>query len=66
MGFYNMNPFTDAQGHSQPGDAPFFKSLADNYATSDNYHQAIMGGTGANFQAHRDRRCRRSSPTPRC
>ncbi len=51
MGFYNMNPFTDAQGHSQPGDAPYFKSLADNYATSDNYHQAIMGGTGADFQA---------------
>lgn len=51
MGFYNMNPFTDAQGHAQPGDAPVFKSLADNYAISDNYHQAIMGGTGANFQA---------------
>ena len=28
-----------------------FKSLADTYAISDNYHQAIMGGTGANFQA---------------
>ena len=51
MGFYNMNPFTDAAGHAQPGDAPFFKSLADEFATSDNYHQAIMGGTGANFQA---------------
>jgi acid phosphatase len=51
MGFYNMNPFTDASGHAQPGDAPFFKSLADQYAISDNYHQAIMGGTGANFQA---------------
>jgi phospholipase C len=51
MGFYNMNPFTDASGKAQPGDAPFFKSLADNYAISDNYHQAIMGGTGANFQA---------------
>jgi phospholipase C len=51
MGFYNMNPFTDAHGQSQPGDAPYFKSLADNYAISDNYHQAIMGGTGANFQA---------------
>jgi phospholipase C len=51
MGFYNMNPFTDASGDAQPGDAPYFKSLADQYAISDNYHQAIMGGTGANFQA---------------
>jgi phospholipase C len=38
MGFYNM----------QTGDVPYFKSLADNYAMSDNYHQAAMGGTGAN------------------
>ena len=30
MGFYNM----------QQGDAPYLKSLADNYAMSDNYHQA--------------------------
>src|SRR5262249_11775146 len=51
MGFYNMNAFTDAAGTAQPGDAPFFKSLADQYAISDNYHQAVMGGTGANFQA---------------
>jgi acid phosphatase len=51
MGFYNMNPFTDAAGTAHSGDAPFFKSLADQYAISDNYHQAIMGGTGANFQA---------------
>jgi acid phosphatase len=41
MGFYNM----------YSGDAPIFKSLADTYAISDNYHQAVMGGTGANFQA---------------
>ena len=41
MGFYNM----------ATGDAATFKSLADNYAISDNYHQATMGGTGANFQA---------------
>lgn len=41
MGFYNMST----------GDAPIFKALADEYAISDNYHQAIMGGTGANFQA---------------
>ena len=40
MGFYNM-----AQG-----DWPYFKGLADNYAISDNYHQPVMGGTGANSQ----------------
>ena len=51
MGFYNMNPFVDAQGKAQPGDGPIFKQLADNFASSDNYHQAVMGGTGANFQA---------------
>jgi phospholipase C len=51
MGFYNMNPFIDSFGAAQPGDAPFLKSLAEQYAISDNYHQAIMGGTGANFQA---------------
>jgi phospholipase C len=51
MGFYNMNPYVDANGVSQPGDALIFKALADRYAISDNYHQAIMGGTGANFQA---------------
>ncbi|MDP9050637.1 MAG: phosphoesterase [Acidobacteriota bacterium] len=38
MGFYNV----------QQGDAPYLKSLADHYAMSDNYHQAVMGGTGAN------------------
>jgi len=38
MGFYNV----------QQGDAPYLKSLADNYAMSDNYHQGVMGGTGAN------------------
>ena len=38
MGFYNM----------LQGDAPYLKSLADHYAMSDNFHQAVMGGTGAN------------------
>jgi phospholipase C len=38
MGFYNM-----AQG-----DAPYFKELADKYTISDNFHQSVMGGTGAN------------------
>ena len=38
MGFFNV----------QQGDAPYLKSLADNYSMSDNYHQAVKGGTGAN------------------
>jgi phospholipase C len=41
MGFYNV----------QQGDAPYFKSLADTYAMSDNFHQSIEGGTGANHVA---------------
>ena len=41
MGFYNV----------LAGDAPFFKHLADEYAMSDNFHQAIQGGTGANHVA---------------
>jgi hypothetical protein len=32
----------------EPGDAPYLKYLADHYAMSDNYDQAVMGGTGAN------------------
>jgi phospholipase C len=38
MAFYNV----------LQGDAPYLKHLADTYAMSDNYHQAVMGGTGAN------------------
>jgi phospholipase C len=38
MGFYNV----------QNGDAPYFKHLADTYAMSDNFHQSVNGGTGAN------------------
>ena len=30
------------------GDASYLKSLADDYTMSDNYHQAVLGGTGAN------------------
>jgi phospholipase C len=41
MGFWNV-----AQG-----DAPWFKQLADQYTMSDNFHQSIMGGTGANHIA---------------
>ena len=38
MGFYNV----------QNGDVPYFKYLADTYAMSDNFHQSVQGGTGAN------------------
>jgi phospholipase C len=38
MGFYNV----------QNGDAPYFKYLADQYSMSDNFHQSVNGGTGAN------------------
>ena len=40
MEFFNM----------QNGDAPVFKSLADRYTMSDNYHQPVMGGTGPDSQ----------------
>jgi len=39
MGFYNMST----------GDASYLKSLAQQYAISDNFHQGVMGGTGANY-----------------
>jgi phospholipase C len=38
MSFFNV----------QNGDAPIFKMLADQYSMSDNFHQSVMGGTGAN------------------
>jgi len=41
MGFYNM----------AAGDAPYLRELARSFALADNYHQPIMGGTGANFIA---------------
>ena len=41
MGFMNMSA----------GDAPYLQSLAQQYTLSDNYHQAILGGTGMNFFA---------------
>ena len=28
--------------------SPYFTSLADQYAMSDNFHQSVNGGTGAN------------------
>jgi len=30
------------------GDAPYFAELARTYTLSDNFHQSVMGGTGAN------------------
>ena len=41
MGFYNM----------AAGDAPYLRALAERYALADNYHQPILGGTGANYVA---------------
>jgi phospholipase C len=38
MGFYNV----------LNGDVAYFKSLADTYSMSDNFHQSVKGGTGAN------------------
>jgi phospholipase C len=40
MAFFNM----------QQGDAPVFKSLADQYTISDNYHQPVFGATWADSQ----------------
>jgi phospholipase C len=38
MAVYNVNR----------GDAPLLKTLADEFTMSDNFHQSVMGGTGAN------------------
>jgi phospholipase C len=38
LAFYNV----------QQGDAPYFFSLANQYTISDNFHQSVLGGTGAN------------------
>jgi len=38
MGVYNVNTH----------DAPLLKKLADEFTSSDNFHQCFMGGTGAN------------------
>ncbi|MGF6778630.1 alkaline phosphatase family protein [Paraburkholderia sp. GAS334] len=38
LGYYNVNT----------GDMPYFTELARKYTISDNYHQPVMGGTGAN------------------
>ena len=41
LGYYNM----------ALGDFPYLRSLSQTYAISDNYHQAILGGTAVNHQA---------------
>jgi phospholipase C len=38
LGFYNV----------QKGDVPYFTSLVGQFAMSDNFHQSVNGGTGAN------------------
>jgi phospholipase C len=38
MGVFNVNH----------GDAPYLKKLADEFSSSDNFHQAFLGGTGGN------------------
>jgi phospholipase C len=38
LAFYNV----------QQGDVPYFNSLAQQFAMSDNFHQSVAGGTGAN------------------
>jgi phospholipase C len=38
MAFFNVND----------SDAPFLKGLADEFASSDNFHQSVQGGTAAN------------------
>ena len=38
MGFFNV----------LIGDMPYFTKLANDFAINDNYHQPVMGGTGAN------------------
>ena len=52
------SPFTNESTHEGStsmefynvlnGDVSYFKYLADHYAMSDNYHQGVSGGTGAN------------------
>ncbi|TDG16610.1 phosphoesterase [Paraburkholderia silviterrae] len=39
LGYYNVN---------NGKDMPYFNELAQKYTISDNYHQPVMGGTGAN------------------
>ncbi|HEY4355833.1 MAG TPA: alkaline phosphatase family protein [Acidobacteriaceae bacterium] len=52
---YSANAITTGEGSTamafynvQTGDVPYFKKLADQYSMSDNFHQSVNGGTGAN------------------
>jgi phospholipase C len=53
---FNNPPAVDDNGSSNSmafynvvlGDLPVLKRLADQYTLSDNFHQSVMGGTGAN------------------
>ena len=47
LGFYNV----------QQGDVPYFKSLADKYAMSDNFHQSVERRHGREPHHARPRRC---------
>jgi phospholipase C len=49
------NPLNTGEGSTSmaffnvtEGDAPYFRQLATQYTISDNFHQSVMGGTGAN------------------
>jgi phospholipase C len=52
---YNPATYQSAEGATSmaffnmaAGDVPYLKELADHYTISDNFHQSVMGGTGAN------------------
>jgi hypothetical protein len=45
VGQHSPGRRSDGFNNMSRGDAPIFKFIADNYAISDNYHQALMGHT---------------------
>ena len=45
---HHEGPLAMGMYNTTQGDFPYFIKLANEYALSDNYHQAVMGGTGAN------------------
>ena len=48
---HHEGPLAMGTYNTSQGDFPYFTRLANQYALSDNYHQAVMGGTGANHIA---------------
>jgi hypothetical protein len=53
MGFYNMNPYVDAEGVMQAGDALIFKSLADTKGLVDHTsydHASVLKFIEANWK----------------